>query len=76
MNIRKISALILASCLAVLPAGCAAADPDLALVQTDIHTLTIPEQVQVVGLGEASHGTKEYQQLKAEIFQILVENYG
>lgn len=32
--------------------------------------------MQVVGLGEASHGTKEYQQMKTEVFKALVENNG
>lgn len=76
MNTRKIPTLILAVCLAVLPAGCGAAPPDPALMQTELGALTVPDQVQVIGLGEASHGVKEYQQLKAEVFQVLVENYG
>lgn len=49
---------------------------DLSILQTDISTLTVSENVQVVGLGEASHGTKEYQQMKTEVFKALVENNG
>lgn len=48
----------------------------MTLVQPDVSTLDIPEQVKVVGLGEASHGVKEYQELKAEVFQTLVRDYG
>lgn len=38
---------------------------DLSALQTDISTFTVSENVQVVGLGEASHGTKEYHQMKS-----------
>ena len=43
-------------------------------VQTDINLLTVSDEVKVVGLGEASHGVKEYQQMKAEVFKALVKN--
>lgn len=57
--------------------GCAKnTTPDMEPVQTNLDTIAIPEQVQVVGLGEASHGVKEYQELKAEVFRTLVENNG
>jgi len=49
---------------------------DLSALQTDISTLTVSENVQVVGLGEASHGVKEYHQMKAEVFKALVANNG
>lgn len=49
---------------------------DLSALQTDISTLTVSENVQVVGLGEASHGVKEYHQMKAEVFKALVTNNG
>jgi len=49
---------------------------DLSALQTDISTFTVSENVQVVGLGEASHGTKEYHQMKAEVFKALVANNG
>ncbi|MBQ2578838.1 MAG: hypothetical protein II571_05415, partial [Lachnospiraceae bacterium] len=37
--------------------------------------LTIPEGVQIVGLGEASHGSVEFQESKLDVLQILVEKY-
>ncbi len=77
MNYKKISSLIMAVCLVFLLTGCGkTAVPDMTLVQPDVNTLAIPEQVKVVGLGEASHGVKEYQELKAEVFQTLVRDYG
>ena len=38
--------------------------------------LTIPENVEIVGLGEATHGNAEFQELKLEVFKKLVEDYG
>lgn len=70
--------MALTLCLAFLLGGCGnpAASGDLALAQTDISALTVPEDVLVVGLGEASHGVKEYQEMKAEVFKALVQNNG
>ncbi len=50
--------------------------PDTGLMQTDISSITVPDQTQVVGLGEASHGAREFQELKGQLFQTLVENNG
>lgn len=41
-----------------------------------VQSLTIPEGVRVVALGEASHGNSEFQQLKLDVFQLLVEDEG
>lgn len=74
---KKFKKLITAACLTVLLTGCAKSTaPDMEPVQTDLDTIAIPEQVQVVALGESSHGVKEYQELKAEIFRTLVQNNG
>lgn len=43
---------------------------------TAVSELTIPEQTQIVALGEATHGNAEFQRLKLDVFQILVERYG
>lgn len=57
--------------------GCGSAENiDMEMTDTDLSGITVPEQVQVVGLGEASHGVKEYQEMKAEVFQALVQNNG
>lgn len=44
-----------------------------AVVVSDI---TVPEQAQIVALGEATHGNREFQQLRLDMFQVLVEKYG
>ena len=41
-----------------------------------VENLTIPEQARIVALGEATHGNREFQQLKLDIFKIMVEDYG
>ena len=38
--------------------------------------ITLPEQVRIVALGEATHGNAEFQQLKLEVFKMMVERYG
>lgn len=45
---------------------------NMELTRTDVSTITVPEDVLVVGLGESSHGVKEYQEMKADVFQALV----
>jgi erythromycin esterase len=43
---------------------------------TSVSELTIPDEAQIVALGEATHGNKEFQQLRLDVFQVLVEKYG
>lgn len=73
----KISKFITAAVLSAMLTGCSGnTAPDMEPIQTELDTISIPEQVQVAGLGEANHGVKEYQELKAEVFRTLVHNYG
>ena len=43
---------------------------------TSVSELTVPDEAQIVALGEATHGNKEFQQLRLDVFQVLVEKYG
>lgn len=43
---------------------------------TSVSALTIPDSAKVVSLGEAAHGSVEFQELKLTVLQELVENYG
>ena len=43
---------------------------------TAVSELTVPNEVQIVALGEATHGNREFQQLRLDVFQVLVEKYG
>lgn len=38
--------------------------------------ISVPEQVRIVALGEATHGNAEFQQLKLEVFKLMVERHG
>ncbi len=46
------------------------------LDDNDLAPLSFLKDAKIVGLGEATHGTKEFFQLKHRIFKYLVENYG
>ena len=41
-----------------------------------ISEITIPEETRIIALGEATHGNAEFQQLKLDVFQIMVETCG
>lgn len=51
-------------------------DADMSKVSADISSIEISNNVKLVGLGEASHGAGEYQQMKKEVFQTLVDKNG
>lgn len=40
-----------------------------------VEQLTIPESAQIIALGEAAHGNKEFQELKLSVLKELVEKY-
>ena len=79
ISIIKILAVLTASC-AMLLTGCAKSTEelraDMTKVETDISTVSVSSDVKLVGLGEASHGASQYQQMKKEVFQALVEHNG
>ena len=41
-----------------------------------VSEVSIPAQAHVVALGEATHGNAEFQQLKLDVFKVMVEKYG
>ena len=41
-----------------------------------VSELTVPDAAQIVALGEATHGNREFQQLRLDVFEVLVEKYG
>lgn len=38
--------------------------------------ITIPGDARIIALGEATHGNAEFQQLKLDVFRLMVEKYG
>ncbi len=41
-----------------------------------IRDLTVRENAKVIGLGEATHGNAEFQELKLEVLKVLADQYG
>ncbi|UNK21092.1 erythromycin esterase family protein [Paenibacillus sp. N3/727] len=41
-----------------------------------VNQLTIPDGVQIIGLGEATHNNAEFQSVRLDVFKVLVEKYG
>lgn len=78
MKKKIICGIAIVSCFMAVMTGCGkgTAEVDMELAQTDVGSISVPEDVLVVGLGEAGHGVKEYQEMKAKVFQALVENNG
>ena len=53
------------------------ADPEeFAKYAAPVSELTVPEGTRIIGLGEATHGNREFQTLKLDVFKVLVEQYG
>ena len=53
------------------------ADPaEFAACAGSIEDIKIPEGTRIIALGEATHGNREFQELKLEVFQQMVSRYG
>lgn len=48
----------------------------LAKYAVPVNELTIPDGVQIIGLGEATHNNAELQSVRLDVFKVLVEEYG
>ena len=74
---KAICAAVLAVAACILPGCMCGAEPseigDFTKYVRDIRELTIPEGTRIVALGEATHGNREFQQSKREVFEILSE---
>ena len=73
---KKRSLLFIAISLFVLVTGCGRGE---AVDEADqyispIEQIDIPDHVKVIGLGEATHGNIEFQELKKDVFEVLVKN--
>ena len=63
---------------ALFLSGCAARPNQQAFTNAlqPVSAITLPPEVRIVGMGEATHGNKEFVQLKLEVFRELVQKYG
>lgn len=41
-----------------------------------ISEIEVPENARIIALGEATHGNKEFQELKLDVFKVMIEKYG
>lgn len=48
---------------------------EFAMYAGGVSDITIPDSVRIIGLGEATHGNVEFQQLKLDVFKLMVEKY-
>ena len=56
--------------------GSSADAAEFAKYSSDIASMKVPEGTRIVALGEATHGNREFQELKLDVFRLLVEKYG
>lgn len=73
---KKIILIILCTILATMLTGCGKKETvqDINNYVSQVNTIQVGSDVKIIGLGEATHGNVEYQTLKKEVFQTLVEN--
>lgn len=67
---KKIVPVLIYSLLCLpLLVGCnSSLTVDTTSLESDVSRLQVPEETQIVGLGEASHGVSEYQHMKMQVF--------
>lgn len=72
---RVLAAGMMMTLGASLLTGCSAEDEikDFSSYAKDVEDITLSDEVRVVALGEATHGNKEFQELKLDVFAHLVE---
>lgn len=78
-KIKKLIAVFLSLALIASAAtGCSndsAESEDFASIVTDISEISIPAGTKIIGFGEATHGNKELQELKKDVFKSIMESY-
>jgi len=72
---KAVTAGVVLAMSANLLCGCGAQDTlaDFETYVQGIEGIVVPEEVRIVALGEATHGNKEFQELKLDVFAHLVE---
>ncbi|WP_010250650.1 erythromycin esterase family protein [Acetivibrio cellulolyticus] len=76
MNKKHLSLIFIIGALCMIFTGCS---KQVLPANTDslvfnISSLEVPDNIKIVGLGEASHGVSEYQKMKIDVFKSLVTN--
>lgn len=62
--------------ISVLLIGCSNGEAvdDAESYITQVEDIDIPDNVKLIGLGEATHGNIEFQKLKKDVFEVLIKN--
>ncbi len=62
--------------ISVLLIGCSNGEAvdDAESYITQVEDMDIPDNVKLIGLGEATHGNIEFQKLKKDVFEVLIKN--
>lgn len=72
--------LALMSVVSILLTACSSQPVDLTnkleKYAVPVNQLTVPDGVQIIGLGEATHNNGEFQSVRLDVFKVLVEKYG
>lgn len=73
---KKSSLFFVAISLLLLLSGCGNGETVEEVDQyiSTIEEIDIPDDIKVIGLGEATHGNIEFQELKKDVFEVLVKN--
>lgn len=68
--------LFTASLLLVALAGCGQGEAvtDASQYISEIKNISIPDDVKIIGFGEATHGNIEFQTLKKDLFEAIIKN--
>lgn len=74
---RKAKSVFCIAIAAMLLSGCGKETKAVEGIEhyvAGIEDIEVPAEAKIIGLGEATHGNIELQNLKKEVFQVLVEN--
>ena len=55
--------------------GCADTE-EFSKYAVSVSELTVPDEAQIIALGEATHGNREFQQLRLDVLKVQAEKYG
>lgn len=74
--IKRSLRLFTASLLLIALAGCGQGEAvtDASQYISEIENISIPDDVKIIGFGEATHGNIEFQTLKKDLFEAMIKN--
>ncbi len=74
-NIFRLKTIIMLFAFSLFAFGCGSSQTeDISEYITPIEDICVNDQVKIIGLGEATHGNVEFQELKKDVFEALLKN--